>query len=95
MELKEIIEGLKEYDSATVQNAMMTMEKYDKEQIDYSSPELKSLHLENGTVVGIAVTCKVTPLYEPKDKLDWDEYYDAIDQSDLPVIGVIVDIEKN
>ncbi|MBA46598.1 MAG: hypothetical protein CL893_00755 [Dehalococcoidia bacterium] len=95
MELIEIIEGLKKYDSATVQNAMMTIDSYDKEQIDYSSPELKSYHLENGTVVGVAVTCKVTPLYEPKEKLDWDEYYDLIDKSDLPVVGIIVDIEKN
>ena len=45
MELREIIEGLKEYDSATVQNAMMTMDEYDKEQIDYSGPDLKSFHL--------------------------------------------------
>ena len=85
MELREIIEGLKEYDSATVQNAMMTMDEYDKEQIDYSGPDLKSFHLESGTVVGIAVTCKVTPLYEPAEKLDWDEYYDTIDQSELPL----------
>ena len=46
MELREIIEGLKEYDSATVQNAMMTMDEYDKEQIDYSGPDLKSFHLD-------------------------------------------------
>ena len=73
----------------------MTMDNYDKEQIDYSSPELKSYYLGPKPVVGIAVTCKVTPLYEPKNKLDWDDYYDQIDASDLPVIGVIVDIEKN
>ena len=95
MELRDIIDGLKEYDSATVQNAMMTIDNYDNEQIDYSGPDLKSYHLQSGTVVGIAVTCKVTPLYEPKKKLDWDEYYDAINKSNLPVIGVIVDIEQN
>ena len=42
MELIDIIKGLEEYDSATVQNALMTIESYDNEQIDYSSPELKS-----------------------------------------------------
>ena len=73
----------------------MTMDNYDKEQIDNSSPELKTYYLGPKPVVGIAVTCKVTPLYEPKNKLDWDDYYDQIDASDLPVIGVIVDIEKN
>ena len=95
MNLSKIIKGLADYDSATVQNALMTMDNYDKEQIDYSSPELKSYYLGPKPVVGIAVTCKVTPLYEPKNKLDWDDYYDQIDASDLPVIGVIVDIEKN
>ena len=69
MELRDIIDGLKEYDSATVQNAMMTIDNYDNEQIDYSGPDLKSYHLQSGTVVGIAVTCKVTPLYEPKKKI--------------------------
>ena len=29
MNLKEIIEGLIEYDSATAQNALMTMDEYD------------------------------------------------------------------
>ena len=93
MNLSKIIKGLADYDSATVQNALMTMDNYDKEQIDYSSPELKSYYLGPKPVVGIAVTCKVTPLYEPKNKLDWEDYYAQIDASDLPVIGVIVDIE--
>ena len=70
MNLSKIIKGLADYDSATVQNALMTMDNYDKEQIDYSSPELKSYYLGPKPVVGIAVTCKVTPLYEPKNKLD-------------------------
>ena len=95
MKLIDIIKGLEEYDSATVQNALMTIDSYDNEQLDYSSPELKSYYLGPKPVVGIAVTCKVTPLHEPKSKLDWDEYYDKINQSNLPVIGVIVDIEKN
>ena len=95
MNLKEIIEGLIEYDSATAQNALMTMDEYDKEQIDYSSPDLKSYYLGSKPIVGIAVTCKVTPLYEPKKKIDWDHYYNEIESSELPVIGVIVDIEKN
>ena len=95
MNLKEIIKGLIEYDSATAQNALMTMDEYDKEQIDYSSPDLKSYYLGSKPVVGIAVTCKVTPLYEPKKKIDWDYYYNEIESSELPVIGVIVDIEKN
>ena len=94
MDLKQIIEGLKEYDSATVQNAMILIRGFVNENIDYSGPELKSYHLESKPIVGIAVTCKVTPLYEPKTKIDWDEYYDTIDASDLPVIGVIVDIEN-
>ncbi|GIS29822.1 MAG: hypothetical protein Ct9H90mP2_02050 [Dehalococcoidia bacterium] len=44
MELIDIIKGLEEYDSATVQNALMTIDSYDNEQIDYSSPELKSYY---------------------------------------------------
>jgi regulator of RNase E activity RraA len=94
MDIKEIINGLKEYDSATVQNAMIKIRGFVNENIDYTGPELKSYYIESKPVVGIAVTCKVTPLQEPKSKIDWDEYYNNIDASDLPVIGVIVDIEK-
>ncbi|NCG34591.1 MAG: hypothetical protein GWO78_01150 [Dehalococcoidales bacterium] len=94
MDIKEIINGLKEYDAATVQNAMIKIRGFVNESIDYTGPELKSYYIESKPVVGIAVTCKVTTLEEPKTKIDWDEYYNNIDASDLPVIGVIVDIEK-
>ena len=82
MDIKEIINGLKEYDAATVQNAMIKIRGFVNESIDYTGPELKSYYIESKPVVGIAVTCKVTTLEEPKTKIDWDEYYNNIDASD-------------
>jgi regulator of RNase E activity RraA len=93
-DLKEIIRDLSEYDSATVQNAMILIRGFTSESADYSGPQLKCYHLKD-PVVGIAVTGKVTPLYEPKSKIEFMDFYDNIEKSELPVFGVLMDIEKN
>ena len=94
MDLLKIINELKKYDSATVQNAMILIRGYSDESTDYSGPQLKCYHLKD-PVVGIAVTGKVTPLYEPKSKIEFMDYYDNIEKSELPVFGVLMDVEKN
>ena len=92
--IKEIIRDLSEYDSATVQNAMILIRGFTSETQDYTGPSLKSFYLGNKAVVGVAITAKVTPLKTQKNVIDWDNYYDEVAKCDLPVIGVLQDIEK-
>ena len=94
-DLKEIIRDLSEYDSATVQNSMILIRGFTSETQDYTGPSLKSFYLGQKPVVGIAITAKVTPLNKQKTVIDWDNYYDEVAKCDLPVIGVLQDMEKD
>jgi len=94
-DIKKIIRDLSEYDSATVQNAMILIRGFTSETQDYTGPSLKSFYLGQKSVVGIAITAKVTPLNKQKTVIDWDNYYDEVSKCDLPVIGVLQDIEKD
>ena len=95
----EIIDGLADYDSATVQNAAaIVYGGYISAHIDYSGPDLKSyLWNRNGSgkaVVGYAMTTTWMPLHgtpqEPHERL---EYLDAIAYTDAPTILVQQDID--
>ena len=98
----EILEGLAEYDPATVQNAAaIVYGGYISEHIDYSGPDLKPyLWNRDGSgkaVVGYAMTSTWKPIngidgqsQEPSGR--W-EYYDAIAHLDAPTIVVQQDID--
>ncbi len=98
----EILEGLADYDSATVQNAAaIVYGGYISEHIDYSGPDLKPyLWNRDGSgkaVVGYAMTSTWMPIngidgrsQEPSGR--W-EYYDAIAHLDAPTIVVQQDID--
>lgn len=98
----EILEGLADYDSATVQNAAaIVYGGYISEHIDYSGPDLKPyLWNRDGSgkaVVGYAMTSTWAPIngvggrsQEPSGR--W-EYYDAIAHLDAPTIVVQQDID--
>jgi len=93
MDINKIINSFKKYDSATVQNAMILVRGYVDANVDYTSPELKSYNFYE-PVVGIAVTGKVTPLNEPSEKIDFNDLYGNIKNTEYPVIVVLQDIEK-
>jgi len=93
MDINKIINRFKKYDSATVQNAMILVRGYVDANVDYTSPELKSYNFYE-PVVGIAVTGKVTPLNEPSEKIDFNDLYGNIKNTEFPVIVVLQDIEK-
>ena len=93
MDLNKIINDYKEFDSATVQNAMILVRGYVDANTDYTSPDLKSYNFDK-PIVGVAVTGKVTPLNEPSSKIDFNELYGNIKKNDLPVIVVLEDVEK-
>lgn len=99
----EILEGLADYDSATVQNAAaIVYGGYISEHIDYSGPDLKPyLWNRDGSgkaIVGYAMTSTWMPIngidgqsQEPSGR--W-EYYDAIASLDAPTIVVQQDIDN-
>ena len=93
MDLNKIINDYKEFDSATVQNAMILVRGYVDANTDYTSPDLKSYNFDK-PIVGVAVTGKVTPLNEPSSKIDFNDLYGNIKKNDLPVIVVLEDVEK-
>jgi len=93
MDISKLISGFKEFDSATVQNAMILVRGFVDANTDYTSPELKSYNFYH-PIVGIAVTGKVTPLNEPDSKIDFNDFYLNIKEKKLPVIGVLMDVEK-
>ena len=78
----EIIDGLADYDSATVQNAAaIVYGGYVSEHIDYSGPDLKpylwDVDGSGKAVVGYAVTSTWMPLHGPSD--DPNERSDLLD----------------
>ncbi len=94
----EILEGLAEYDSATVQNAAAVLHGYIHEHIDYSGPDIKPYVFDeeggDKPAVGYALTSTWTPLHEPAFDLEVrTDYMDSIAAADGPVIVVQQDID--
>ena len=95
----EVLEGLAEFDSATVQNAAaIVYGGYVSEHIDYSGPDLKPyLWDQDGSgkaVVGYAMTSTWMPLHEPVVELaDRMDFMDSIAYANAPVIVVQQDID--
>ncbi len=94
----EIIDGLAEYDSATVQNAAAVLQGYISEHIDYSGPDIKPYVFDeeggDKPAVGYAFTSTWTPLHEPASDLEArTDYMDSIAAADVPVIVVQQDVD--
>ena len=95
----EIIDGLADYDSATVQNAAaIVYGGYVSAHIDYSGPDLKPyIWDEAGTgkaVVGYAVTSTWMPLHGPSDDPnERSDLLDSIARANAPTIVVQQDID--
>ena len=101
---QEVIDGIKEFDSATMFNAVVEsmggsqggseLEGKGGMPIVYTDPTLRCLLPDLGSAVGYAVTCEVTALDPDSRKIDWHDYYDKLDATPSPVIGVIKDIDS-
>ena len=95
----EVLEGLAEYDSATVQNAAaIVYGGYVYEHIDYPGPDLKPyLWDQDGSgkaVVGYAMTSTWTPLHEPVPEVSGRmDFMDSIARANAPTIVVQQDID--
>ena len=86
-----IVTAFREFDSATVFNAVVEIRKEANE--DYTGPEIHCLLPELGTIVGYAVTAEVTPLDPSPPDISWDDFYDYLNETPGPMITVMKDID--
>lgn len=101
---KETLDALKEFDSATVFNAVVEsmggsqggMELEGKGGIpeNYTGPDIRSMLPELGPAVGYAVTAEVTTNDPKSDFVEWEEWYAALNEVPAPVISVIKDVDS-
>lgn len=99
-----IIESLKEFDSATVFNAVVELqgasqggrelEKTGGQPECYAGPEMTCMLPELGRAVGYAVTCEVTPLDTHVAAISWDELYDVLENTPGPIVAVYKDVDS-
>ena len=99
----DIFEALKEFDSATIFNAVIEdmgasqggaeLEGKGGIPIIYTGPEIRSLLPGLGRVVGTVVTTEVTPLDPDSAAIPWNEYYDTLDTTPSPVVAVMKDVD--
>jgi regulator of RNase E activity RraA len=93
---KKTLDGLREFDSATVFNAVvgsMGGSKGGQPEI-YTGPEIRCMLPELGTAVGYAVTAEVTTNDPDSEGISWNELYDAIHDMQVPVIEVFKDVDS-
>ena len=90
--INEIIEGLKEFDSPTVFNAMV--EKLGLPNEDYTSHEIRYLSPEFGTVVGWAVTAEVTTNDPDSPRIEWIDFYEHMNDQEAPFFTVMKDVDS-
>ena len=92
---QEVIDGFKQVDSATVFNAVVKkLGGWDKAPVCYTGPEVRCLLPELGRAVGHAVTAEVTTNDPDSVAIPSDEYYDFLDQSPVPMIAVLKDVDS-
>jgi len=100
---KEVLDGLKEFDSATVFNAVVAnmggsqggteLEAKGGIPMNYTGPEMQCLLPELGPVVGYVVTAEMTTNDTDSEAIGWSEWYEAINNVAGPVISVIKDVD--
>ena len=98
---EEVIEGLKEFDSATVSDAIVKSMGGSQGGLqigvpeNYTGPGIRSLLPELGTAVGYAVTSEVTTNDPDSERGSWDDYYDLLDKTPSPIVAVMKDVDTN
>ena len=90
---QEVLEGLKEYDSPTIFNAIEMVEG--EPNIDYTDHTIRCLLPEFGPIVGYAVTAEVTTNDPDSAAAPWDDYYSLVDERDGPLVVVMKDVYSN
>ena len=101
---RETLEALAQFDSATIFNAVVEsmgatqggreLEGQGGMPENYTGPEIRALLPELGRAVGYAVTSEVTTNDPDVDTLPWDDYYDAMAETQAPMIAVMKDVDS-
>ncbi len=91
--LSEQIAALKQYDSATIFNAVAL--KLGLPNLDYTDHTIRCLLPDLGLVVGFAVTAEVTTNDEDSTALEWIDYYDYLGSQEGPLIAVFQDLDTS
>ena len=89
---QEIIEGFKEFDSATIFNAMVR--KLGLPNEEYTDHTIRCLLPELVPIIGYAVTAEVTTNDPDSAPLVWADYYEHIEQRNGPLIAVMKDVDS-
>ena len=89
----EVLEGFKEFDSATIFNAVVR--KLGLPNYDYTDHTIRYLSPEFGSVIGYAVTAEVTTNDADSPVLPWDDYYQALNDTEAPVVAVMKDVDSS
>jgi regulator of RNase E activity RraA len=87
-----VLEGFKQFDSATIFNALVLKSGLPNEE--YTNHSIRCLLPECGNVIGYAVTSEVTTNDPDSAALDWLSYYEAIEALDGPLVAVMKDIDS-
>ncbi len=100
----EIFEALKEFDSATIFNAVIEdmgasqgggeLEGKGGIPVNYTDPTIRSLLPNLGRAVGTVVTTEVTPLDHDSEAIPWGDYYDTLDSTPGPIVVVMKDVDS-
>ena len=87
-----VLEGLREFDSATVFNALV--KKYGLPNEEYTDHTIRCLLPELGTVVGYAVCLELTTNDPDSPAVPWPDYYDWLEGQEGPMIAVMKDVDS-
>lgn len=88
----DVLEAFKEFDSATIFNALVL--KLGLPNEDYTNHRIRCLLPELGSMVGYAVTVEVTTNDPDSLAVPWEEYYGRIDATEGPVVAVLKDVDS-
>jgi regulator of RNase E activity RraA len=88
----EILEAFKQFDSATIFNALVLKSGLPNEE--YTNHTIRCLLPECGNVIGYAVTSEVTTNDPDSPALDWLEYYETIEATPGPLVAVMKDVDS-
>ncbi len=88
----ETLEGLKEFDSPTLFNAVV--EKLGLPNEDYTGHEIRCLLPELGPIIGYAATSEVTTNDPDSPAIAWDEYYEYLDATEGPLVAMMKDVDS-
>ena len=87
-----ILEGFKQFDSATIFNALVLKSGLPNEE--YTNHTMRCLLPEFGNVIGYAVTSEVTTNDPDSPALDWLSYYEYLEATPGPLVAVMKDVDS-